>query len=120
VTHQMPENQPSTEATAPLHITDDEFEDVVLGARVPVIVDFWAPWCIPCHMLAPALEQVAAEYGGRALVVKVNTEEHQRWAGHYGVRGIPTLLFFWKGHEAGRCVGVVPPTAITRHLEQML
>lgn len=108
------------DAVHPIHVTDDEFEAVVLNSEVPVLVDFWAPWCMPCRMIAPMLEQIAAEYGGRIKVVKVNTDEHSRWAIHYGVQGIPTLLFVWKGHEAGRIVGVVPAVAIKQQLEQML
>ncbi len=108
------------DAVRPVQVTDDEFEQVVLGSEVPVIVDFWAPWCMPCRMLAPALEQIAADYGERVVVAKVNTDENTRWASQYGVRGIPTLLFIWQGHEAGRIVGVVPESAIKQQLEQML
>jgi thioredoxin 1 len=109
-----------TDTSGPLAVTDAEFEAVVLDASVPVVVDFWAPWCMPCQVLAPVVEEVAAEYGGRVLVAKVNTDENSRWATHYGVRGIPTLLFIWKGHEAGRMVGVVPAATIKQLLEQML
>jgi thioredoxin 1 len=108
------------DAVQPVHVTDDEFEDIVLGSKVPVIVDFWAPWCMPCRMLAPTLERIAVEYGKDVLVAKVNTDENARWANHYGVRGIPTLLFVWKGHEAGRFVGAVAAAAIKQQLEQML
>jgi thioredoxin 1 len=104
----------------PIHVTDDEFEESVLGSPVPVLVDFWAPWCMPCRMIAPTLVKIAAEYGERVKVVKVNTDENPRWAMHYGVRGIPTLLFVWQGHEAGRVVGVVPEATIKTQLEQML
>ena len=108
------------DAVQPIHVTDEQFEELVLGSEVPVIVDFWAPWCMPCRMIAPTLEKLAAEYGEQVLVAKVNTDEHSRWATHFGVRGIPTMLFVWQGHEAGRIVGVVPAAAIKQHLEQML
>jgi thioredoxin 1 len=108
------------DAVGPVHVTDQEFEAVVLGSDVPVLVDFWAPWCMPCQMIAPSLEQIAAEYGEQILVAKINTDENPQWATHFGVRGIPTLLFVWQGHEAGRLVGVVPAATIKQHLEQMV
>jgi thioredoxin 1 len=108
------------DAVRPVHVTDEEFENVILGSKVPVVVDFWAPWCMPCRMLAPTLERIATEYGEQVMVAKVDTDENPQWAAHYGVRGIPTVLFVWKGHEAGRIVGVVPAAAIKQQLEQML
>ena len=115
------QEQPAPPHTAaPVHVTDDDFETQVLGSHVPVIVDFWAPWCMPCRMIAPTLERIASEYGDKVLVAKVNTDENVRWMMHYGVFGIPTLLFIWKGHEAGRIVGVESYATIKQRLEQML
>ena len=108
------------DTVAPVHVTDDKFEAVVLGSKVPTIVDFWAPWCMPCHMVAPTLAKIATDYGEDVLVAKVNIDENPHWANQYGVRSIPTLLFVWKGHEAGRVVGAVPEATIKQHLEQML
>jgi thioredoxin 1 len=73
-----------------------------------------------CRVLSPIVEKIAAEYGEEILVAKVNTDEDSQWSTHFGVRGIPTLLFIWKGHEAGRIVGVVPESAIKQKLDQML
>jgi len=78
--------------TKPIHITDAEFEEKVLNADLPVLVDFWAPWCGPCRMIAPLLDNIAEDYAGRVLIVKVNTDENADQAMHYGVQGIPTLL----------------------------
>lgn len=102
---------------APVHVTDDEFEQIVLKSEVPVVVDFWAPWCMPCRMVAPALEQVAASLDGQALVAKVNTDENTQWAIQYGVQGIPTLLFIKDGQEVDRIVGAAPGEQIKRRLE---
>jgi thioredoxin 1 len=109
-----------SEGPSPVHIQDGEFEELVLGSDKPVIVDFWAPWCMPCRMIAPALEKLAAEYDGRALIAKVNTDENPHWAIHYGVQGIPTLLFFKEGQEMDRIVGVVPAGQIKERLDRLL
>lgn len=77
----------------PVHINDNEFENNVLKSSTPVVVDFWAPWCGPCKMIAPVLEKLAVEYDGKVTIVKVNTDENPEWAMKYGVQGIPTLLF---------------------------
>ena len=89
----------------PIHVTDAAFEKTVLQSDVPVIVDFWAPWCGPCKMIAPVLEKVAKENAGKLIVAKVNTDENQQWAGKYNVRGIPTLLFVAGGKVVHTQVG---------------
>lgn len=99
------------------HINETDFKDLVLEADRPVVVDFWAPWCTPCHMIAPILEKVATEYGERIQVVKVNTDENRDLAIQYNVRGIPTLLFFREGQEVGRIVGLVPEGQIRQRVE---
>jgi thioredoxin 1 len=104
----------------PVHVSDEAFEKAVLNSPVPVIVDFWAPWCGPCHMIAPSLEQLASEYAGKVLVAKVNTDEHAQYAMQYGVRGIPTLLFIKDGQEVDRVVGVTPLPVLKSKLEAIL
>jgi thioredoxin 1 len=104
----------------PIHVNDEAFEKAVLKSTVPVIVDFWAPWCGPCHMIAPSLEQLASEYAGKVLVAKVNTDEDAQYAMQYGVRGIPTLLFIKDGQEIDRVVGVTPLPILKSKLEAML
>lgn len=106
--------------SSPIHVTDSEFEERVLQSEMPVVVDFWAPWCMPCRMVAPTLEKLAAEYDGRALIAKVNTDENTRWAIEYGVQGIPTLLFVKDGQVTDRIVGVVPADQIRQQLEHLI
>lgn len=92
----------------PVHVTDAEFEEQVLKSEIPAIVDFWAPWCGPCKMVAPTLDKLAKEYSGQLLVAKVNTDENPEWAMKYGVQGIPTMLFVAKGKIVHRQVGALP------------
>ncbi|MBQ9944178.1 MAG: thioredoxin [Clostridia bacterium] len=89
-----------------LTFTKNNFEELVLNADKPVLVDFWAPWCMPCRMLAPTIEEIAEEAEGKAYVGKVNVDEEAELAIKYGVRSIPTLLFFEKGQLVNRMVGV--------------
>jgi thioredoxin 1 len=92
----------------PIHVTDASFEKAVLKSSLPVIVDFWAPWCGPCKMVEPVLKKIATEYAGKLIVAKVNTDEHPQWAQQYGIQGIPTMLFFNKGSLVHQQVGAVP------------
>ncbi|MGD2163679.1 MAG: thioredoxin [Anaerolineales bacterium] len=92
----------------PVHVTDEAFEKTVLNSEVPVVVDFWAPWCGPCKMVEPVLEQIAEDYAGKLLVAKVNTDEHPQWAQQFGVQGIPTMLFVADGKVVHQQVGAVP------------
>lgn len=104
----------------PIHVTDAAFEKTVLQSQLPVIVDFWAPWCGPCKMIAPILEKIAKEYAGKLIVVKVNTDENPQWAMKYGVQGIPTLLFIANGKVVHRQVGAAPERIIRNIVEQFL
>lgn len=92
----------------PIHVTDSAFEKTVLQSKVPVIVDFWAPWCGPCRMVAPTLEKLAKENAGKLLIAKVNTDENPEWASRFQVQGIPTMLFVSGGKVVHRQVGALP------------
>lgn len=104
----------------PFPVTDGTFEREVLRSPVPVLVDFWAPWCGPCHMIAPVVEKLAAEYAGRLRVAKVNTDENPQWASRYGVQGIPTLFLVKNGQIIDRLVGVQPEPVLRASVERAL
>lgn len=93
-------------------ITDSSFESDVLKASGPVLVDFWAEWCGPCKQIAPALDQIASELGGKITVAKLNIDENPSTPGRYGVRGIPTLMLFKDGKVAATKVGALPKQRI--------
>src|SRR5512147_2369340 len=107
-------------ASEPIHVTDAAFEKTILQSGIPVIVDFWAPWCGPCRMVAPTLDKLAKEYSGKLLVAKVNTDEHSEWAMKYGVQGIPTMLFVAGGKVVHRQVGALPEPMLRDVVAQFL
>jgi thioredoxin 1 len=104
----------------PVHVTDAAFDKTVLQSPIPVIVDFWAPWCGPCKMVAPTLEKLAKEYTGKLLVTKVNTDENPEWAMKYGVQGIPTMLFVANGKLIHRQVGALPEPMLRDIVSQFM
>lgn len=93
-------------------IGQESFEQEVLSSSLPVLIDFWAPWCGPCRMLAPTVDEIAAAYEGRIKVVKINVDDEPALAQRFGVMSIPTLVYVKDGQEAGRAVGVKPRAAI--------
>jgi len=96
----------------PLALTDASFDKVVAGSGLPVVVDFWAPWCGPCRMMAPQFEAAAAQLKGRALFVKVNSDENPQLSARYGIRSIPTLLKLQGGREVDRVAGAMPAAQV--------
>jgi thioredoxin 1 len=107
-------------AAEPVHVTDETFEEMVLGASVPALVDFWAPWCGPCRMIAPIVEDLAKAYDGKAVFAKINTDENVAVAGSLGIMGIPTLILFKNGQEVDRVVGFVPRHVLEAKLKAAL
>lgn len=104
----------------PIIVTDATYEQTVLQSRIPVIVDFWAPWCGPCKMVAPILDKLANEYQGKIIVAKVNTDENQEWMMKYGIQGIPTMLFVANGKVVHRQVGALPERMLRDTVTQFM
>ena len=103
-----------------LDVTDTSFEQEVLRAPVPVLVDFWAAWCAPCRMIGPIVEELAEEYKDRVKVAKMNVDDNAGTPAQYGVRGIPALLFFKSGELVDQIIGAVPKTQVVGSLEKVL
>lgn len=103
-----------------LEVNENNFDVEVTNSQTPVLVDFWASWCMPCRMLAPVVDQIAAEFDSKVKVVKVNVDNNQALAAKYGVRGIPTLITLKNGEVVDRMVGVQPKTTISSKLNDII
>ncbi len=102
------------------HVSDDSFDQDVLKAESPVLVDYWAEWCGPCKMIAPILDEIARDYEGRLQVAKVNVDENNATASKYGIRGIPTLMLFRNGTQVATKVGALSKSQLTQFLDSHL
>jgi len=103
-----------------LTVTEQTFTDAVLKSEKPVVVDFWAPWCRPCLMMAPMFEEFATEFQDQMAFAKLNTDENINISGRLGIQGIPTLIFFHKGREVNRVIGYESRDALRRHIQGVL
>ena len=102
------------------HIADDNFDKEVIGASLPVLVDFWATWCGPCKTIAPLLEEIAQEYDGKLKVVKVNVDENPNAPSRYHVQSIPNLMIFKGGNLAGQIIGAVPKSKLISEIDKAI
>ena len=106
--------------TEPITVSDDNFDQMVLQAKTPVLVDFWAPWCRPCMMVSPILDELAKEYSGRATVARVDVDQNPKTASRYNVMSIPTLLIFDKGEPISHTVGFRPKDELKQTLDEVV
>ena len=111
--------KPLSLSSKPFTVTDATFAAEVEQSQLPVLLDLWAPWCGPCRMIAPVLEELAVEMAGRVRIAKLNVDENPMTSGRFGVRSIPTLLVFKAGREVDRIVGVQPKAELMRRLERV-
>lgn len=103
-----------------IELTDADFDSTIHDSEVPVLVDFWAPWCGPCKMIAPIIEEIAGEYAEKAKICKVNTDDHREAAVEYGINAIPTLILFNEGQTAKKWTGLTTKKDITAEIDQLL
>ena len=106
--------------THPIDVTDSNFDEEVIKADTPVLVDFWADWCAPCKMIAPIVEELAGEFDGRIKFAKLDVDSNPKSPSSYGIRGIPTMLIFNQGEPVDQVVGAVPKSVLKKRLEQAI
>ena len=102
------------------HLTDETFEEEVLQSNIPILVDYWAPWCEPCKMIAPILDSLSAEYAGKLKISKLNIDDNQKTPQKYSVRGIPTLMIFKNGNVEATKVGALSKSQLTAFIDSIL
>jgi thioredoxin 1 len=100
-----------------LHVSDNDFNETVLKASVPVLVDYWAEWCGPCKMIGPVLDEIAKDYVGKLIITKINIDENPQTPQHYGVRGIPTLMLFKNGEVEATKVGALTKSQLAAFID---